>query len=80
IPLDELGEWQQASSLRWISLNQLDAQIAERLQDKSKKSRANIAMELLGGLYRIDFLAFDKESREWYLGGPAGNLVANKSG
>ena len=80
IPLNELGEWQQANSLRWISLHQLDAQVAERLQDTPKKSRANIAMELLGGLYRIDFLAFDKESREWYLGGPAGNLVANKSG
>jgi len=76
--LSELGDWQEASSLRWVSLNQLDQQVAERLKD-SKSARANIAMELLGGLYRIDYVAYDKESREWYLGGPAGNLVTNAS-
>ncbi len=77
--LSELGDWQEATSLRWVSLHQLDQQVAERLKD-SKNARANIAMELLGGLYRIDYVAYDKESREWYLGGPAGNLVAGKSG
>ena len=79
LTLSELGDWQEAASLRWVSLNQLDQQVAERIKD-SKNARANIAMELLGGLYRIDYVAYDKESREWYLGGPAGNLVASKSG
>ena len=76
--LTELGEWQQASSLRWISLHQLDNQVHERIHDP-KGARANISMELLGGLYRIDYVAFDKESKEWFLGGPAGNLVTNAS-
>ncbi len=78
IPLEDLGEWQQATSLRWISLHQLDEQVAERSRG-TKRLRANISMELLGGLYRIDYLAFDKVSQEWYLGGPAGNLVASAS-
>ena len=78
ISLDDLGEWQQATSLRWISLHQLDEQVAQRSRD-TKGLRANISMELLGGLYRIDYLAFDKASQEWYLGGPAGNLVASPS-
>ncbi len=76
--LSELGDWQEATNLRWVSLHQLDQQVAERLTD-TKNTRANIAMELLGGLYRIDYLAYDKESREWFLGGPAGNLVASPS-
>lgn len=78
IPLDDLGEWQQATSLRWISLHQLDEQVAERSRD-TNRLRANISMELLGGLYRIDYLAFEKDSQEWYLGGPAGNLMASPS-
>ncbi len=78
ISLAELGEWQQASSLRWISLHQLDKQVHERIRDPSGAC-ANISMELLGGLYRIDYVAFDKESKEWFLGGPAGNLVTNAS-
>jgi len=78
ITLSNLGEWQQPSSLRWISLHQLDEQVAER-QRKPKGSRATIAMELLGGLYRIDYVAYDKESREWFIGGPAGDLITNES-
>ena len=78
IALSNLGEWQQPSSLRWISLHQLDEQVAAH-QRSSKGSRATIAMELLGGLYRIDYVAYDKESREWFIGGPAGDLVTNES-
>ncbi len=78
IPLGDLGEWQQETSLRWVSLHQLDLQVADRMRGKTIK-RANISMELLGGLYRIDYLAYDKETREWFLGGPAGNLVTNAS-
>ena len=78
VALDELGDWQQSTPLRWVSLHQLDQQVAERVRGTSAK-RASIAMELLGGLYRIDYLAYDKESKEWYLGGPAGNLVVNPS-
>ncbi len=78
IALDQLGEWQQETSLRWVSLHQLDQQVAERMNG-TKTSRATVSMELLGGLYRIDYLAYDKDSREWFLGGPAGNLVTNAS-
>ncbi len=78
VSLVDLGEWQQPTALRWVSLHQLDDQVAERFKD-AKGSRANVAMEVLGGLYRIDYVAYDKESREWFLGGPAGNLVTNAS-
>ncbi len=78
VSLVDLGEWQQPTALRWISLHQLDDQVAERFMD-AQGSRANVAMEVLGGLYRIDYVAYDKESQEWFLGGPAGNLVINAS-
>ncbi len=78
IDLSNLGEWQQPTALRWISLHQLDHQVAEH-QRNSKGSRATVAMELLGGLYRIDYVAYDKDSREWFIGGPAGELITNES-
>jgi len=37
-------------------------------------------MELLGGLCRIDYLAFDMATKEWLLGGPAGDLILHESG
>ena len=77
IRLDELGAWQQSTPLRWISLHQLDAQLAEC---RASKVSANIAMELLGGLCRIDYVAFDSACGEWLIGGPAGNIAANNNG
>jgi hypothetical protein len=77
--LEKLGEWQEPTELRWVSLHQLDLQIAERLA-RDSRTRANLAMEVLGGLYRIDYVAFDRDTQEWLLGGPAGNLVLNPSG
>ncbi len=77
IRLDELGAWQQRTALRWVSLHQLDAQLQQRLEDGLS---ANIAMELLGGLCRIDYVAFDAESGEWMLGGPAGSVAATPAG
>ncbi len=43
--------------------------IAERIQNNSV---ASISMELLAGLVRIDYVAFDPETQEWLIGGPAG--------
>jgi hypothetical protein len=77
IRLDDLGAWQQPTPLRWISLHQLDAQLASC---RENKNAANIAMELLGGLCRIDYVAFDASCGEWLLGGPAGNIAANLNG
>lgn len=75
ISLESLGEWQEPSSLRWISLSELDRQLTER-----KYARATSAMEMLGGLYRIDYVAFDPDSKGWFLGGPSGSLVLTQSG
>ena len=77
VPLDELGLWQTPSELRWISLRKLDEQLSEQV---SQGSRGNIASEVLGGLCRIDYLAWDRHSQDWLLGGPAGNLVASREG
>jgi len=79
LSLKELGDWQEPNALRWVSLHQLDEQIHSRATDEKNK-RANVAMELLGGLVRIDYLAFDKTTQEWFVGGPAGNIVLNAAG
>lgn len=77
ITLDQLGVWQQPSALRWVSLSQLDEQIRQR---RDTGARASVAMELLGGLYRLDYLAYDSIRDEWFLGGPAGDLALNLYG
>ncbi|MFN7732668.1 MAG: DUF1598 domain-containing protein [Pirellula sp.] len=77
IALDDLGEWQKSDTLRWISLHQLDRELeAARLEDRS----AGIAAELVGGLWRIDYVAFDANTREWLLGGPAGDIASFPNG
>lgn len=75
VSLESLGEWQKPTSLRWVSLSELDRQLTER-----KQGRASAAMEMLGGLYRIDYVAYDPVSKGWFLGGPSGSLVLTKSG
>lgn len=75
--LKYLGDWQEPSNLRWVSLHQLDALLSKHHDVGSK---ANVSMELLGGLCRIDYVAFDAEKEEWLLGGPAGDLVTNEDG
>ena len=77
LSLSQLGDWQQPTKLRWISLHQLDRQLKEQ---KKNGLGAGIAAELLGGLCRIDYVAYDASSREWFLGGPAGNIVADAAG
>jgi hypothetical protein len=79
VSLTKLGEWQTPTNLRWISLHQLDEQIAERA-DAFAPARANLAMEVMAGIYRIDYVAYDKTNQEWLLGGPAGDLIWNPSG
>jgi hypothetical protein len=41
---------------------------------------SSIAMELLGGIYRLDYLAYDQDTNDWLIGGPAGDLVQHEDG
>jgi hypothetical protein len=75
--LKYLGDWQEPSNLRWVSLHQLDAMLSRHHEAGSK---ANVSMELLAGICRIDYVAFDAEANEWLLGGPAGDLVTSDDG
>lgn len=65
------------SELRWISLNQLQGRLLERL---TKREAATLSMEWLGGLSRVQFVAYRPESQEWFLGGPAGNFAIAPNG
>lgn len=75
--LSALGSWQEATSLRWVSLRSLDELVADRMLGNIPSS---VAMELLGGIYRLDYLAFDAENNDWLIGGPAGNLGLHADG
>lgn len=75
--LTALGSWQEATPLRWISLKSLDLLVKERMKGGKPSS---IAMELLGGIYRLDYLAYDHDTKEWLIGGPAGDLVQHEDG
>jgi len=77
IELPQLGKIQSSEGLRWVSLVDLERKLKDR---QSAREMASPAMELLGGLTRIDFLARDPETNEWYLGGPAGDLVMDRRG
>jgi len=77
VGLDELGDWQTPTSLRWISLRMLDDQLHSQVE---LGTRSPIAAELLGGLCRIDYLAWDPAANDWLIGGPAGNLAASRQG
>lgn len=77
VSLDDLGQWQKPTDLRWISLRSLDEQLHMQVQ---QGTRGSIASELLGGLCRIDYLAWDANTNDWLIGGPAGNLAATKQG
>jgi hypothetical protein len=77
VELDELGDWQTPTSLRWISLRMLDDQLHSQVE---QGTRSPIAAELLGGLCRIDYLAWDPAANDWLIGGPAGNLAASRQG
>lgn len=72
-----LGEWQAPSSLRWVSLHEIDRMLDEHRQSEKP---SKVELELLGGIVRIDYLAWDEESKQWFIGGPAGNLVPNHEG
>lgn len=75
--LSALGSWQEATPLRWISLKSLDLLVKERMKGGKPSS---IAMELLGGIYRLDYLAYDHDTKDWLIGGPAGDLVQHEDG
>jgi len=73
--LDELG-LDREESVRWISIRQIEKLLLDREKDKSR----SVCLELLGGLTRLDHVARDHETNDWYLGGPAGGMVLDKSG
>ena len=75
--LPQLGKLQSSDELRWVSLRDLEQKLRERM---TSKEMASPTMELLGGLTRIDFLARDPATNDWYLGGPAGDLVMDRKG
>ncbi|MCU0715366.1 MAG: DUF1598 domain-containing protein [Pirellula sp.] len=72
-----LGEWQKPSSLRWVSLHEIDRMLQVH---RDSRKPGKLELELLGGIVRIDYLAWDEESKQWLVGGPAGNLVPNQEG
>lgn len=75
--LSALGSWQEATPLRWVSLKSLDQLVKDRLHEGRPSS---VAMELLGGMYRLDYLAYDQDTNDWLLGGPAGDLIQHEDG
>lgn len=77
IVLPNVGAWQAPSKLRWVSLTKLEGRLRERLEAGKAPSAS---MELLGGMARIDFVAWNDETKEWLLGGPAGNFAVNQNG
>jgi hypothetical protein len=77
IELPQFGSLQTKEALRWVSLVELEEKLKTRL---ASNEMASPAMELLGGLTRIDFVARDPVTQEWCLGGPAGDLVMDRKG
>jgi len=77
VEIPQLGSLQSSETVRWISLAELESKLKDKL---SGSQMASPAMELLGGLTRIDYLARDPESNAWYIGGPAGDLVLDRKG
>ncbi len=72
-----LGSVQEKADLRWVSLSEIDRLL------KQKESRTVLSKPaglMLGGLARIDYLHWDSQSKEWYLGGPAGGFELNEDG
>ncbi len=72
-----LGAFQEWSEMRWVSLHALDRELENRIGTDRPTS---VSMELLGGLSRIDAVAFDEATREWFIGGPAGGLALSPQG
>lgn len=77
VELPVLGDLQSKESLRWISLSEVEANVREAMNSNRKASPNAV---LLGGLTRIDHLAYDAKTKSWYLGGPAGDLVFDRQG
>jgi len=74
IPLLDAMGLDHEEALRWVSIREVD----ELLNSVHRKSSARL--ELLGGLSRIDYVARDLKTHDWYLGGPAGGLVLDANG
>jgi hypothetical protein len=75
--LPMLGSVQTKETIRWISLNEVEANVRDAMKSNSI---ASPNMLMLGGITRIDHVAYEPNSRSWYLGGPAGELVLDKHG
>lgn len=72
-----LGELQASTPLRWISFGELAEQLRLAMVEDTL---AKPSMQLLGGITRLDYLAFEPSAGDWYLGGPAGELVLDWQG
>lgn len=75
--LPELGAFQQATDLRWVSLTELQQELAQRANGGTA---ASLSMEMLGGLTRIRYVVWDASNKQWFVGGPAGGLGLDPSG
>ncbi|MDZ4847804.1 MAG: DUF1598 domain-containing protein [Pirellulaceae bacterium] len=73
----QLGALQTSETIRWVSLVDLENTLNEK---RAQNVMASPSMELLGGLTRIDYVARNPETGDWYLGGPAGDLVLDRKG
>jgi hypothetical protein len=72
-----LGELQAATPLRWIAFGELAEQLRLAMaEDKLAKP----SMQLLGGITRLDYVAYEPSANDWYIGGPAGDLVLDRQG
>ena len=65
------------SRLRKVSLNRLERQLASRAEDGLPPT---VAMRLLAGLNRIDYLVYDEETADVIIAGPAGPWTVDATG
>lgn len=71
LELPWLTHLQAEEPLRWVSLTELMAALeAAAAEDQS----ASAELKLLGGLSRLDYVAWDEALQQWCLGGPAGDF------
>jgi hypothetical protein len=76
--LDAMGI-NREEALRWISIREVDDLLHRDSLDRVDR-KSSAGLELLGGLSRIDYVARDPKTHEWFIGGPAGALALDTNG
>lgn len=76
--LDAMGI-NREEALRWISIREVDDLLHRDSLDRVDR-KSSACLELLGGLSRIDYVARDPKTHEWFIGGPAGALALDTNG